>query len=213
MSEPWVVDTNVGVVANDRLDDRPDPPHRPDSISSCVNFLVEVMRSGRVAIDDAWEIIREYRARMRSSGQPGPGDAFLKWVLVNQANPARCHRVDITGIAVPDRLAGFDPADHKFIQTALGCTHPRIAQAVDSLWWKRRTDFDTAGIEVTFLCPEEIKASSDRKHGPDPATGALPWCPHMSATPGAPSSTRVREMRKTCAVPGMPGRDGGAVDE
>ena len=98
MSEPWVVDTNVGVVANDRLDDRPDPPHLPSSVSSCASFLREVTRSGRVAIDDAWEIIREYQARMRSSGQPGLGDAFLKWVLVNQANPARCSRVDITGI-------------------------------------------------------------------------------------------------------------------
>lgn len=125
MTEPWVVDTNVGVVANDRLDDRPDPPHRPESITSCVSFLAELMRSGRVAIDDSWEIIREYQARMRSSGQPGPGDAFLKWVLVNQANSARCHRVGITAITVPGRLAGFDPADGKFIRTALAAARTR----------------------------------------------------------------------------------------
>jgi hypothetical protein len=166
MSEPWVIDTNVGVVANDRIEDEPNPPHLPQSISACTVFLRDVMRAGGIAIDDAWEIIREYQARMRSSGQPGPGDAFLKWVLVNQANPARCHRVDITGIAVPDRLAGFDPADQKFIRTALGCQEPRIAEAVDGLWWKRRADFDAAGITVNFLCPEEIKANSDRKHGP-----------------------------------------------
>jgi len=91
MTEPWVVDTNVGVVANDRLDDRPDPPHR---------------------------------------------------------------------------IAGFDPADGKFIRTALGCPHPRIAEAVDGLWWKRRADFEAVGITVNFLCPE-IKANNDRKHGPD----------------------------------------------
>jgi hypothetical protein len=125
------------------------------------------MRSGRIAIDDAWEIIREYQARMRSSGQPGPGDAFLKWVLVNQANSTRCHRVDITGIALPERLAGFDPADRKFIQATPGCPHPRIAEAVDGLWWKRRADFEAVGIEVKFLCPDEIKANSDRKHGSD----------------------------------------------
>ena len=167
MTEPWVIDTNVGVVANDRLDDRPNPPHRPESITSCVSFLAELMRSGRVAIDDSWEIIREYQARMRSSGQPGPGDAFLKWVLVNQANSARCHRVGITAITIPNRLVGFDPADGKFIQTALGCPHPRIAEAVDGLWWKRRADFEAVGIAVNFLCPEEIKANSDRKHGQD----------------------------------------------
>ena len=167
MSEPWVVDTNVGVVANDRLDDRPNPPHLPSSVSSCTSFLREVMRSGCVAIDDAWEIIREYQARMRSSGQPGPGDAFLKWVLVNQANSDRCRHVEIISVAIPDRLASFDPADRKFIRTALGCPHPRIAEAVDGLWWKRRADFDAVGIEVNFVCSEEIKANSDRKHGPD----------------------------------------------
>jgi hypothetical protein len=167
MSYPWVVDTNVGVVANDRIDDRPEPPHLPTSIGSCAGFLREVIQAGSVAIDDAWKIIREYQARMRSSGQPGPGDAFLKWVLVNQANPARCLRVDIGGIAVPEKLEGFDPADRKFIRTALGCRQPRIAEAVDGLWWKRRADFAAAGIVVEFLCPEEIKANSDRKHGPD----------------------------------------------
>ena len=124
MSQSWVIDTNVGVVANDRIDDRPEPPHLPVSIGSCASFLREVTRSGRVAIDDTWEIIREYQARMRSSGQPGPGDAFLKWVLVNQANPARCRRVDISGIAVPEKLEGFDPADRKFLRTALGCLSP-----------------------------------------------------------------------------------------
>lgn len=124
------------------------------------------MQSGGVAIDDSWEIIREYQARMRSSGQ-SPGDAFLKWVLVNQANPTRCSRVDISDIEVPEKLGGFDPADRKFIRTALGCPQPRIAEAVDGLWWKRRADFADAGIAVKFLCTEEIKANSDRKHGPD----------------------------------------------
>lgn len=167
MSEPWVVDTNVGVVANDRIEDQPNPPHLPESITACTAFLRDLVRSGRVAIDDSWEIIREYQARMRSSGQRGPGDAFLKWLLVNQANPARCHRVDMSSVTVPGRLAGFDPADRKFIRTALGCQHPRIAEAVDGLWWKRRADFQAVGIDVNFLCPEEIKANSDRKHGPD----------------------------------------------
>jgi len=162
-----MVDTNVGIVANDRPQERPQPVHLQESIGACTRFLQELTSSGRIAIDDAWEIIREYQAGMRSSGQPGPGDAFLKWVLVNQANPARCRRVDISGIAVPKRLEGFDPADRKFICSALGCPQPRIAEAVDGLWWKRRADFEAVGIAVNFLCPEEIKANSDRKHGPD----------------------------------------------
>lgn len=166
MTGPWVVDTNVGVVANDRPEERPEPGHLPESVSSCTRFLKELVNAGNIAIDNAWEIIREYQARMRSAGQPGPGDAFLKWVLVNQANPSRCRRVDLTEIAIPDQLEGFDPADGKFIRTALGCPEPRIAEAVDGLWWKRRADFEIVGIAVNFLCPHEIKANSDRKHGP-----------------------------------------------
>jgi hypothetical protein len=167
MSEPWVIDTNVGVTANNVPEERPDPPHIPESVIACTRFLADIMDSGSIAIDDQWEIIREYQAQMRSAGQPGPGDAYLKWVLVNQRNAARCHQINISAILVPDRLDGFDPADRKFIQTALGCPDPQIAEAVDGLWWKRRADFAAAGVAVNFLCPEEIKANSDRKHGPD----------------------------------------------
>jgi hypothetical protein len=166
VSAPWVIDTNVGVVANDRPEEAPEPPHLPESVSACAGFLRDVTRSGSIAVDDSWEIIREYRAKLRSSGQPGTGDAFLKWVLVNQANITRCCRVNITEIGVPDCLQRFDPADHKFIRTALGCAEPRIAEAVDGLWWKRRSDFESVGIAIHFLCPEEIKDNSDRKHGP-----------------------------------------------
>jgi hypothetical protein len=79
-----VIDTNVGVVANDRPEEAPEPPHLPESVSACAGFLRDVTRSGSIAVDDSWEIIREYQAKLRSSGQPGTGDAFLKWVLVNQ---------------------------------------------------------------------------------------------------------------------------------
>lgn len=163
MSGTWVVDTNVGIVANGRDEDG---PHQPESIIACVRFLKDIMQSGRIAIDDRWEIIREYTHDMHSSGQPGPGDAFLKWVLTIKATD-RCDQIDISAIAVPDQLAGFDPADRKFIRTALGCPDPRIAEATDGLWWKRCADFGSAGITITFLCPEEIQANSARKHGPD----------------------------------------------
>jgi hypothetical protein len=164
MRKPWVVDTNVGIVANDRS---VDGSHLPGSVAACAEFLKCITRSGSVAVDMGWEIISEYRHKLRSSGQPGPGDAFLKWVLTNQANDERCLRVDDSEVTVPAPLKSFDADDHKFIKTALGCPEPRIAEAVDGLWWKRRKDFEAAGIEISYLCPEEIKANSDSKHGPD----------------------------------------------
>jgi hypothetical protein len=164
MNDPWVVDTNVGIVANGRDEDG---PHRPESVIACVKFIKKFLEgSDRIAIDEDWEIIREYRNDLHSTGQPGAGDKFLKWVLINNANPERCHRVDISTIPAPEQLEDFDPPDIKFIRTALGCPSPRIAEATDGLWWYRRADFEAAGIEVNFLCPVEIKNNSDRKYGP-----------------------------------------------
>lgn len=164
MSDPWVVDTNVGIVANGRDEDG---PHLPDSELACVQFLTGMVEgSGCVAIDNRWEILREYQNDLHSSGQPGTGDRFLRWVLLNQANPERCAQVGISAIPAPEQLEDFDPPDIKFIRTALGCPKPQIAEGTDGLWWYRRADFAAAGIEVNFLCPAEIKENSDRKHGP-----------------------------------------------
>jgi hypothetical protein len=162
VSQAWVVDTNVGIVANSRPNDG---DHLPESGPACARFLEDLIDSGVVAVDNAREIIREYHHKMNSSGQPGVGDRFLLWILRNQANPGRCLQVDIADILVPGRLDGFRD-DEKFIRTALGCPEPRIAEAVDGLWWYRRADFGAVGIEVKFLCEAEIADNSDRKHGP-----------------------------------------------
>jgi hypothetical protein len=157
-----VVDTNVGGVAND---DVASGQHDPKCVLACVRFLREVMTSGRVVLDSEWLIINEYRHILHSSGQPGVGDAFLKWVLTNQANPSRCLRVSIAEAEIPNSLADFDPADHKFIMTAVAAQGSHIAEASDSEWWSRREDFAAAGISVDFLCPRYIAASSGRKYG------------------------------------------------
>lgn len=161
---PWVVDTNVGIVANNRVEDQPgDRPFFPESVEACTDFLDDVVRNGTFAIDNGWEIIGEYQHKLHSSGQPGPGDRFLKWVLVNQANPARCHQTDITVVEVPAELQGFRN-DEKFFRAALATPGAVIAEAVDSQWWHRRADFEAAGIRVMFLCEPENQARRDR-HG------------------------------------------------
>jgi hypothetical protein len=158
----WVVETNVGGVAND---DVASGKHDPECVLACVRFLGEVMKSGRVVLDSEWEIINEYRHILRSSGQPGVGDAFLKWILTHRANPSRCQTVDTAAAEIPDRLAGFDPADHKFIRAAVAAPQSHIAEASDSEWWSRRADFEAAGIPVEFLCPAYVTATSGRKYG------------------------------------------------
>lgn len=163
MNSHHIVDTNVGIVANGRINEN---TRSAECVAACVQFLGDLMSSGQVVVDAKWEIISEYRHMLNSTGQPGVGDAFLKWVLTNQANSERCLFVNTDGIGVPQGLADFDIADHKFIRVAVADPQASIAQASDSLWWKRRADFVAAGILVNFLCPKDIKGLSDRKHGP-----------------------------------------------
>jgi hypothetical protein len=156
-----VVDTNVAIVANHRVARQASPV----CVATCSRRILELIKTGKLVLDDQWLIIREYCAHLRSSGQPGVGDAFLKWVLTNRMNPDRCELVPIT---ILDRahhqfgefpsdlaLASFDPSDRKFV--AVARKHPRrppILQAVDRKWWPFREILKSHGVIVEFLCPD-----------------------------------------------------------
>jgi hypothetical protein len=84
----------------------------------------------KLVLDDMWRIIGEYMQNLRRSGEPGVGDAFLRWVLTNKDNPQRCDLVTITPVENDFRefpadaaLSDFDPSDRKFIAVALA--HPQ----------------------------------------------------------------------------------------
>ncbi len=158
-----IIDTNVAVVANGAWGQ-----DYEDCEQACVTRLLEVT-SGEVklALDDQRRIIKEYRGKLRPTGQPGLGDAFLKWVEMNWTNPQRCDRVSITPIGnlenefqefpTDSALEDFDPDDRKFVAVAL--THPEkppILQAVDTQWWDFRDALSRHGVRVEFLCEEDI---------------------------------------------------------
>jgi hypothetical protein len=139
------------------------PEASPQCVRECVRRLEGIHHDGRIVIDDAWRILREYRQNLSESGQPGVGDRFLKWLLQNNANPERCVKVALTVIdenaqeyeEFPDSIgfAGFDPSDRKFV--AVANAHPNkppILQAVDSKWKSFNPAFLGAGISVDFLC-------------------------------------------------------------
>jgi hypothetical protein len=145
------------------------PAASPSCVENCVQALLEVTSGRRrLALDSSWLIIKEYGHKLSSSGQPGVGDAFLKWVLTNHANPGCCDKVVIDPIEEPrgfeqfpahPGLAMFDPADRKFV--AVAAAHPNrppIQQAVDSKWWEWREALQQAGVVVEFLCPTEVGA-------------------------------------------------------
>jgi hypothetical protein len=165
---PKIVDTNVPLVANG------DSEAGPACVASCTMRLNELMQKGRIVIDGAWRIIREYTHKLSPSGQPGLGDAFLKWVLTNQANPDRCILVAITPLdndsddfeEFPEslRAVGFDRSDRKFVAVAVAHGgSPPILQALDSKWWGWRQQLAAEGINVDFLCPKAIAAKYEQK--------------------------------------------------
>lgn len=157
---PVVVDTNVLIVANNKS---------PQCILACVRQLQQIQKQDILVLDNLWLIIKEYRANVSDKGQPGVGDAFLKWVLTNLMNSKHCQLVTITPLdsnnsdfqefPQEQTLEKFDLSDRKFVAVAL--THPQkppIFNAVDSDWKIFEAVLLKFGIKVEFLCPEVIEA-------------------------------------------------------
>lgn len=165
-----VVDTNVILVAN-----RQHPDVGDACVATCVARLHAIVRNGRVAIDDGYRILQEYQNKTAPHAGQRAGDAFLKWLLRNNANPRRCAHVPIVehpqrGFdSFPDdaRLAHFDPPDRKFV--AVARAHPEkppILQAADSKWLAWNEGLRAHGVRVEFLCPADLtrfEASKKRK--------------------------------------------------
>ena len=152
------MDTNVGVVANGRAEQA-----GPGCVGACITALEAIRKDRRVVLDDQGDILDEYRRHMHPSGQPGPGDAFFKWLWSNQADRRRC----VTVAVVPDPgrgyrefpdspvLANFDQDDRKFVAAARAAgTDPPILNASDTDWWHYRQALEDHGVRVEDLCPE-----------------------------------------------------------
>lgn len=160
----FIVDTNVPIVAN-----RKTPQASPQCVLVCVKKLQEIMTPQQhiLVLDNKWLIITEYKNKLSPTGQPGVGDAFLKWVLTNQNNPSRCQLVEITPtedknfkeFPEDESLLKFDLSDRKFVAVALvHPEHPPILNASDSDWSHFKTDLAAYGVQVIFLCPELMPA-------------------------------------------------------
>lgn len=164
-----VVDTNVAVTANGRS--------LPDGVSlscvaTCARRLRSIQQDGIVVFDDGWRILREYKTNLREAGQPGVGDAWLKWLLTNLANPKRCQLVAITPIDTPQVFAEFpadpilehfDKGDRKFVAVSRSHPgHPAILNATDSDWKAHQDALTRHGVTVDFLCPEFLDMMMSR---------------------------------------------------
>lgn len=161
MRNKVVIDTNVILTANGQHNDV-----SPSCVSSCSKSLIEAMASSIVVIDDGYEILKEYQNKTSPWTGNAPGDVFLKWLLNNSTNRKHCKQVPLThGMQkntykeFPDQELqdDFDPPDRKFVATsgADGC-EPEILQAVDCKWLNWNTRLKAAGIDVKYICPDDI---------------------------------------------------------
>ena len=161
----FVVDVNVAVVANGKS-----PQADVACRLACIRALREV-RKNVICIDDKDHILREYRKKLKTKGQPGVGDEFMQWLYQNQCTESICRRVVIT----PDqewefkefphdsRLGRitdhprFDRSDRKYVAVALASRrNPTILNAVDSDWSEYQ-DALSAHVVVKELCPKCLK--------------------------------------------------------
>ena len=154
-----VLDTNVLVVANGETEQA-----SLNCYECCVIALVEA-RQDLIVIDDAFVVFSEYKRDVNASGEPGLGDEFLRWLLRNWANPARCELVTLTPdvrnsfAEFPDdpALADFDPSDHKFVAVANASANaPDILNAVDSDWWIHEKALKRNAIKIVHVCEEQV---------------------------------------------------------
>lgn len=175
-----VIDTNVLLVANGSHQNVSAPCR-----AECVTRLQARRKAGVVVIDDAFRILREYQHKTRPNQPKGVGDVFLKWLLQNQWNDKRVHRIAITETQ-PDAFAEFpdatlqsqfDPPDRKFV--AVAHAHPDkppIWQAADCKWLAWWPQLAAHGVKVEFLCPADVRrfyaAKFPKQPVPDLPNGA-----------------------------------------
>ena len=155
-----VLDTNVAVVANG-IAEQADWACK----STCTIKLLQITGTEEhlLLLDDRYLILSEYQKELSFSGQPGPGDAFFKWLWERQADEQSCRIVPVTlhetrGFEeFPDDpdLSAFDMDDRKFVAVALASgRNPKVFNASDTDWWHHREALQEHGIDVVFLCPD-----------------------------------------------------------
>jgi len=161
-----IIDTNVPIVANG---------HSTQASQACSLACIQRIRrittlADTLVLDDKRLILKQYMDNLRSEGQPGVGDAFLKWVLTNLW--ARCEQVAITltvdgsfeEFPEAEGLKTFDLKDRVFVAVALAHSeNPPIVQAVDPGFWKHREALAENSVQVEFICEEDIKRLAETK--------------------------------------------------
>lgn len=166
----YVIDTNVGIVANGK--------NCPQADNACIRACIAKLREcvgilkseniGWIVIDNNNEIMDEYKKHLSFSGQPGVGDMFFKELFQRQMSD-RCERVIIHKEVsrgyeefpdTPD-LENFDLSDRKFVAVARASRNtPIVVNAVDSDWYHYEARLQEYNVRVEQLCPNCLERNN-----------------------------------------------------
>jgi hypothetical protein len=164
-----IVDTNVILAANGQHSELSEI-----CVAACALRLKDIKENKKLALDDSFEILKEYQNKTTPKQGMRPGDAFVKWALNNQRNKRHVVQIKLTAHvergfnSFPDdvNLIDFDPSDRKFVAVSNG--HPQkppILQAADSKWIDWELPLSAHGIQVEFVCLNDIRRFHHQKHG------------------------------------------------
>jgi hypothetical protein len=161
----YVIDTNVLLCANKAVHADEISTTYPELIIGCIDKLLSI-KSGSdvVVLDSLGEIYSEYLNQHRIetlslAGQPGVGDAFLKWLHDYQGyfpdeDRVELHKTDNGYEEFPIELMSqnIDPSDRKFFAVSNGHPlKPPIIEASDSKWWLWADACSQYGIHIEFV--------------------------------------------------------------
>jgi hypothetical protein len=121
-----------------------------------MDFLEELVHSGKLAVDLEGEIEDEYRKKL-GVGLPGVGNRFLQKFFSEAAH--RVARVsapiDQKGHAKNFKFDGslkrFDQSDRKFVALAIA-TKYAIYNATDSDWLEHHDELTKRGVKIEYVC-------------------------------------------------------------
>ena len=164
----YVIDTNVGIVANGRGCPQADFACKLvciEKLKECVEILND-KRQGHVIVDSGNEIFEEYKSQLDFKGQPGTGDMFFKVLHERRFSTDNCERVEINRneewgyeeFPHDEDLRGFDPSDRKFVAVAMKSQNsPVILNATDSDW-RENCEALNKYVQIEELCPNCLRS-------------------------------------------------------
>ena len=163
----YVIDTNVGVVANGRDCPQADIACKLaciEKLKECVEILNDKTQ-GYIIIDSGNEIFEDYKSCFNFAGQPGTGDMFFGVLAQRRFSTNNCEQVEINHDADwgyeefphDEDLRNFDLSDRKFVAVAVqSCNSPVILNATDSDWSTHRESLKKY-VHIEELCPNCLR--------------------------------------------------------